>query len=463
MCKTKAEGGRCNGWYAREISRLTELASNVANDEYNEANVKKLNALKNKIEQRKQDIKDKPLVEIPENMTLNDLKREHKKLKKTAEIYRKYDPIKYKQLQRKVGEQVRKNIFESVVSVETQKKLNKYNLEPEDVTSITIALNNPDKYGIAKHHYYTLLESIKTKHPYNKELQKLNNSDVKNMFSEEEFSQLHEAVFRGKMYDTFTNNTDKLARFLNEDLKIETGNPDKNLLSKADTSYGVYRSLDATIPTKFFTNRNSSKLDKTEPKTYSWSSYDLIREQYNYDLNLSKTDDEIKKQLETHISNNNQYKMSSWRHYDVKQIHRTSQNDVYKIDTTLNEYKFSKDVPQAKDFMTPYEYEDYEWVEVPENEIPKVAVEGVKIKDGEKLYKGTPKTYVKNHFEKDFYGDLDDSFGTRVENALSGYSRLCSDVDDFSSTSKSMASLLCGRESDDYRDVNELLGEMVLR
>ena len=75
MCKTKAEGGRCNGWYAREISRLTELASNVANDEYNEANVKKLNALKNKIEQRKQAIKDKPIVEIAENMSLNDLKR----------------------------------------------------------------------------------------------------------------------------------------------------------------------------------------------------------------------------------------------------------------------------------------------------------------------------------------------------------------------------------------------------
>ena len=450
MCKTKAEGGRCNGWYAKEISRLTELASNVANDEYNEANVKKLHALKNKIEQRKQDIKDKPLVEIPENMTVADLKREHKKLKKTAEIYRKYDPIKYKQLQRKVGEQVRKNVFKTSMSQELADKVNSTGLKVNELIDVYKASKSGD--ALFKMRVSLALDKKRESFPKGHKFKKVTIENIHTILSNEEYKQLIEVNDKDSARNLTEENLDNFSQFLNNDLKIETGNPNKNLLLKATArDREFYEKIDKTVPTKFFKKIKESSLKQVEiPHKYEKGDLEYLSNKFEVDL--TKTDEEIKNQINNNPKNSYEsdiFRRGKWNTYEVVEVNRDTNNKVVSFDVITRKYETGQNVPQSKS-------DTEQWVEIEPTEEERQNKVGNK-----KLYKCTEIGYERNHFDKDFYGEENDSDKDKIANAFNGYGRL-SDVDDFHNTGEDMANLFTGMPSNNYHTQDTMLGEMFL-
>ena len=450
MCKTKAEGGRCNGWYAREISRLTELASNVANDEYNEANVKKLNALKNKIEQRKQDIKDKPLVEIPENMTVADLKREHKKLKKTADIYRKYDPIKYKQLQRKVGEQVRKNVFKTSMSQELADKVNSTGLKVNELIDVYKASESGD--ALFKMRVSLALDKKRESFPKGHKFKKVTIENIHTILSNEEYKQLIEVNDKDSARNLTEENLDNFSQFLNNDLKIETGNPNKNLLLKATArDRKFYEKIDKTVPTKFFKNIKESSLKQVEiPHKYEKGDLEYLSNKFEVDL--TKTDEEIKNQINNNHKNSYEsdiFRRGKWNTYEVIAVNRDTNNKVVSFDVITRKYETGQNAPQSTN-------DSEQWVEIEPTEEERQNKVGNK-----KLYKCTEIGYERNLFDKDFYGEENDSDKEKITNAFNGYGRL-SNVDDFHNTGNDMAKLFTGMPSTNYQTQDTMLGEIYL-
>ena len=69
--------------------------------------------------------------------------------------------------------------------------------------------------------------------------------------------------------------------------------------------------------------------------------------------------------------------------------------------------------------------------------------------------------YRDRNFDKDFYGEENDSDKDKIVNAFNGYGRL-SDVDDFHNTGEDMANLFTGMPSNNYHTQDTMLGEIFL-
>ena len=249
MCKTKAEGGRCNGWYAKELEKLNERwDESFSKNSTKEYTPQDRQAIVNKIKKLQQEIKDKPIVNIPENMTITDLKREYKKLAKTAQFYKKYDKEKYVQFISNLGAQIKNHVIEKPFSPDLVKKLERTKLNPESVIALYQSASGED-FGIKGLSSVDFVESL-TKHRSPAIV--INRKNVQSFFSKEEVQQL---VNYFKV-DKVEKNLHNIQNFLNNELKIKTGNP-KNILTKATKEQrDFYNSIDKIIPSHFFIKKS---------------------------------------------------------------------------------------------------------------------------------------------------------------------------------------------------------------
>ena len=262
MCKTKAEGGRCNGWYAKELEKLNERwDESFSKNSTKEYTPQDRQAIINKIKKLQQEIKDKPIVNIPENMTIADLKREHKKLAKTAQFYKKHDKEKYVQFISNLGAQIRNHVIEKPFSQELVEKLKQTKLHPASVLTLYQSATGED-FGIKGMNSVDFVESL-TKHRSPEII--INRENVQSFFSKEEVQQL---VYYFKDYEV-DKNLQNIQNFLNNELKIKTGNP-KNILTKATKEQReFYNTIDKIIPSHFFVAKSIPEtvtFDKTTSK-----------------------------------------------------------------------------------------------------------------------------------------------------------------------------------------------------
>ena len=276
MCKTKAEGGRCNGWFVKEIERLkmkqqenTQKSENIRQDtslsddekEKKRATIRKQSD-KNyqKIQDHIQAIKDKPIVEVPKNMTINDIKRERKKFAKVAEIYKKYDKDKYNQLLTNFGEQIRNNVIEPVIP---EPLLNKV----KDTGYSFYILSEMNKYAkddsevgdVLRDSYMRIIKNSRTKFGGRPKNVDINCSNIETYFTKEELELIDKQSSANKKNVT-ENNMKNLQAFLNNDLKIQTGCPKENIVTsgtKAQKEF--YNNLSRIIPTHFYDNNLENK------------------------------------------------------------------------------------------------------------------------------------------------------------------------------------------------------------
>lgn len=207
MCKRKSEGGRCNGWYAKEIEKMAVKIY----DEAGTLTVKQFDKYYNRYHRLVAEVKEKPVIEINSDMTVQDLKREKKRINKTLELYRFYDEKKYEETLSNIGKVVRKHID----------------------------LDYPRKLS-----YFEQLEARA-----NTETEAIAN---------------------------FNKNSEKLKKYLNEDLGIKTGNPNKDYLGKT-TSRGkdIYNKVTDLVPSSFFDDKLGVKLNISETTSRRRGAYQV--------------------------------------------------------------------------------------------------------------------------------------------------------------------------------------------
>ena len=276
MCKTKAEGGRCNGWFAKEIERLkmkqqenSQKIDSVKQDTTlsDDEKEKKRSAIRKqsdknyqKIQDHIQAIKDKPIVEVPKNMTINDIKRERKKFVKVAEIYKKYDKDKYNQLLAHFGEQIRNNVIEHSIPETLSNKvkdtgysfyiLSKMNGYAKDDSEVGDVLRDSFTRILKNSGYNSTIKSKKVN---------INYENIGTYFTKDEL-ELIESIADKKQKNVTENNMKNLQAFLNNDLKIQTGCPKENIVAKGTKAQKeFYNNLTKIIPTHFYDNNLDNK------------------------------------------------------------------------------------------------------------------------------------------------------------------------------------------------------------
>ena len=263
MCKTKAEGGRCNGWYAKELAKLDERwDDSFSKNPSKNYTPEDRQAIINKIKKIQQEIKEKPMVNIPENMTIADLKREHKKLAKIAQFYKKHDKEKYVQFISTLGAQIRNHVIESPLSKDLDEKLAKTKLPPDGIAILYQGATGKD-FGVKG--TPSFIENLAK---YRSPELLLTQSNVQDFFNEEEIKQL---LNYSRNNDFTEKNLKNIQNLLNNDLKIKTGNP-KNILTKATNEQReFYNTIDKIIPSHFF-------IEKSMPETVAFDKTTSKRE-----------------------------------------------------------------------------------------------------------------------------------------------------------------------------------------
>lgn len=278
MCQLKSKGGRCNGWYANQLDKIhqefkTHVSENRQKEEVSdEEYYKKFNMLVNKQEKFVQKIREKEIIDINSSMSLEDFKRDRKRIAKSLSIYKKYDPIKYEETLNQVGA-----ILVNRLEIKSSMSYNMFGNDPEvkdfldkELKTGNVSVGEFEQFQRDPEKYKKYIKEIEdSPHPA---IQKMV-SNCKKMESLEEDKKIF------KMYileeDETEKNIEKIKNYLNS-LGIKTGDPIERITNTkgktAQESVELYKRYSDMIPTHFFDQNkqytlNSNKRGRANVRT----------------------------------------------------------------------------------------------------------------------------------------------------------------------------------------------------
>lgn len=361
MCKRKSEGGRCNGWYSKQISNLESRYAKAKTFEE-----------KQKIYDRKEKLleqaDEKPVIEVDENMDINTLKRQRKSLQKTAEFYKEHFPAKYEELTSKVGKVARGHL----------------GLDGDNV--ITDALAKVRETGVSNSIYETYLKNpelsrqvivnMLNARPY-----------LANYYGEflEEYDKIDKTVTveeREKLREYYNNsenkeeniskNIESIKNYLNNEMGIETGDPYNLQPEKSDKrSEELYNQLNSIIPSKMFrelergtsfsfetrnVKRSSAKTVTKSMKTYELEKFTDPESLASYGITRTMTDEQVKQAISenaTRSINGTLYESAY-----LESVERDEKGHIVGVETGRYFYKSGKRKPSSKDLIKSNEWEE---------------------------------------------------------------------------------------------------------
>lgn len=272
MCQLKSKGGRCNGWYANQLNKVeNEIISYISSvrtdDKVSEEDYEKeVSKLKRKKDKLIQGVKEKEIIQIDPRMSLEDFKRDRKRIAKSLEVYKKFDPIKYEETLNQVGA-----ILVDRLEIKSSMSYNLFSNDPElkdffvkELKTGNVSMEEFKQFQIDPKKYKKYIKEIEdSPHPA---IQKMV-SNCKKMESLEEDDKIFKIYILEK--DETEKNIEKIKNYLNS-LGIKTGDPIERIVEtkgkEAKASLELYKRYSNIIPTHFF-DKNDKKYILNNNKT----------------------------------------------------------------------------------------------------------------------------------------------------------------------------------------------------